>query len=123
MSRSVLFWVLGTLGCGLCAASYRPLPQQIQDDLKLELELKGDPEIYPGSYPGFEVRLVNRSKWSTHPVVRPGDGSQEGRREPHVYFTATVDRGDGRPIPVPPENYGYCGLFKWAWVQDAIELK
>jgi len=46
-----------------------------------------------------------------------------GWREPHVYFTATIDQKDGTSKPVPSGNFGRCGNFDGNWEKDARILK
>lgn len=100
------------------------MKERIESDLRLQVELAG-PKILPAGTPRSVsvTTLINTSKTATHHVVKPGDGSEVGWREPYVYWTATIDRGDGKPVPVPKEKYGRCGLFAWDWPKDAILLK
>jgi hypothetical protein len=79
--------------------------ERLRSDLRLELS------------PTLEARLVNAGKW-THRVVKPGDGSESGWREPEVYLEREVDgkwvRG-AKP--------GRCGLYAHDWQKDVIDLK
>jgi hypothetical protein len=53
----------------------------------------------------------------------PGDGSEIGWREPYIYFTTTIDTGDGVFKPVPEARYSRCGLFDPNWQKDVRLLK
>ena len=102
----------------------RPMTKaEIETDLRLEVTWTGPKVIMAGEQPRVSASLVNDSKTTTHPVVKVGDGSEMGWREPFVYWTATVDRGDGKPIPVPKNRYRRCGLFDHDWPKDAIALR
>ena len=100
-----------------------PTKARIEADLCLEVKLDGPKVIAAGDRPWASVMLVNDSRTTGHPVVKPGDGSDVGWREPFVYWTATIDRGDGKPIPVPKKRYGRCGLFDANWPKDAVALR
>ncbi len=100
----------------------RPTRRQIEADLRVRVELKGPRTIQAGTEPWVSSTLVNTSLTRTHRVVRPGDGSDPGWREPHVYWTATLDRGDGKPVPVPQAEYARCGNFAGDWPTDAMPL-
>lgn len=105
-------------------ADDRPMKERIESDLRLQVEL-ADPEVLPAGCPRWVKvsNLINTSKTAAYRVVKPGDGSEVGWREPYVYWTATIDRTDGKPVPVPKMRYGRCGLFAWDWPKDAILLK
>ncbi len=100
--------------------------QQIESDLQLRAELKTDKLLVAGNDPYIVVSLFNSSNTVTHRVVKPGLGSEIAYREPHIYWTATIDRGDGKPVPVPErQQYGYCGLGLASssyWPKDAISF-
>lgn len=68
------------------------------------------------------VTLVNGSKSKTHPVVRPGDGSEVGWREPHVFWTVTRVAADGKETPAEGGPIGRCGLFQPDWTKDVTRL-
>jgi hypothetical protein len=100
-----------------------PTRDRLEADLRVRVELKSPKVIEAGTRPWVATALVNESKTAAHPVVRPGDGSEVGWREPHVYWTATLDRGDGKPVPVSAPDYGRCGLFAAGWPADARLLR
>lgn len=105
------------------AREARPQPAAGAADLRVRAELKGAKVVQAGTTPWATAALVNTSRTTPRPVVRPGDGSESGRREPHVYWTATLDPSDGRPVAVPSELRPICGLFDGDWVQNAVLLR
>src|SRR5262245_3541937 len=92
-------------------------------DLQLVAELKWGETLRPGTDPWVELTLVNTSQTITYPVVRPGDGSEVGWRDPHVFFTAELLGPDDRWTPVPKADSFICGSFAWDWPKDVIDLK
>ena len=104
-------------------AADAPSKEQIEKDLRLQVDAKNVKVLQAGTSPRLVVELVNTSKTVTYPVVKPGDGSEMGWREPHLYWTAIIDRGDGKPSEVPQARYARCGLFAWDWPKDASRLK
>ena len=97
--------------------------QQIRADLRIQVDLHGLKTLSAGETPWMTASLVNTSQSVTHRVVKPGDGSEVGWREPYCFVTATVDCGDGKPNPLPKADYGRCGLFDADWTKDAIHLR
>jgi hypothetical protein len=95
--------------------------EQIQRDLALEVTRKSADTIGPGEAVALEINLVNNSKERGYFVVEPGDGSEMGWREPHVYFTAMVKHKD-EWVDVPAGNLARCGLFDAAWQNDVVKL-
>src|SRR4051794_23181515 len=65
-----------------------PLAPNITRDLKLVAQLRSKRTVDDGTDPYIELTLVNISKTFNYPVVKPGDGSEAGWRDPHVFFTA-----------------------------------
>lgn len=55
-------------------------------------------------------------------MVKPGDGSEVGWREPWVWFEAERREGDGTWKTVAPPMLGRCGLYDPNWEKDALEL-
>lgn len=95
--------------------------EQIQRDLALDVTRKSGETIGPGEAVVLEINLVNNSKERGYFVVEPGDGSEMGWREPHVYYTAMVKHKD-EWIDVPAANLARCGLFDAAWQNDVVKL-
>jgi hypothetical protein len=100
-----------------------PTQAQIERDLVLEAVVKSPASIQPGQAVEVSLVLRNQSREITYPVVKPGDGSEVGWREPYVYFTATVETAKGITVPVPQLGRGRCGLFAHDWPKDVILLK
>ncbi len=65
--------------------------------------------------------LTNRSRNSML-VVKPGDGSESGWREPYVYYSARRWT-DGRWQEVERQPIGRCGLYNADWTKDVVTLK
>lgn len=79
--------------------------ERLRKDLRLELS------------PTLECRLVNAGNW-THRVVKPGDGSESGWREPEVYLEREVDG-----TWVRGNKPGRCGLYAHDWQRDVLDLR
>lgn len=99
-----------------------PTKEQIERDLVLKVELKTAKPTASGERIELDVFLVNDSEQNTYPVVKSGDGSEVGWREPHVYFTASRKKSDGTWEDVPPAGYGRCGLYDPDWQKDVVRL-
>jgi hypothetical protein len=97
-------------------------PPDLARDLKLVASFDGKP-VPAGTAPQIGLELVNTSKANTYLVVRPGDGSEIGVREPHVHFTAESRNVQGKWEPLPGFTHRECGLFDWDWPKDVVELK
>ena len=133
--RALPFFV-GLLGFGLlalslvlppwlghaCAGEDAPRKEAIERDLVLEATLTSPKTIQPGEPVRVRSRIVNRSKTVTYKLVRPGDGSESGWREPHVFFTAESLDPRGVRTPVPEAGLGRCGLFDANWHDDIVSL-
>ena len=87
-----------------------PLPPLV---LELRLNASADPVV--------ELALVNRSSKPLK-VVKPGDGSNEGWREPHVYWTAETRAPGGVWSPLAPRRYARCGNYAPNWEKDVVDL-
>lgn len=99
-----------------------PTVEQIEQDLVLQVELETPRTITPGGRIDLDVFLVNESAQHEYPVVKMGDGSEVGWREPHVYFTASRKGNDGAWKDVPPAKYGRCGVYDPDWQKDIVQL-
>jgi hypothetical protein len=103
------------------APSNPPLEADAPEGLRLEAAAEAT--AVDAGYPiAITVRLVNRSKTLTHPVVRSNDGSEVGWREPHVFWTATWVEADDRETPIEPRGLGRCGLYSADWTKDVTRL-
>lgn len=107
----------------LNAAEPDPLREQIEKDLVLKLELTSKPVIDAGGLVEGKLEIQNQSRELSHAVVRPGDGSSDGRRGPHVYYTATIRTDDGKSKPLEKLMVGRCGNFDMHWQNDVVDLK
>ena len=67
--------------------------------------------------------MVNTSKAITYLVVKPGDGSECGWRDPYVHLTAEQLSVEGKWVPIAQRGIGRCGLFDLDWPKDVIDLK
>lgn len=99
-----------------------PTREALERDLVIEATLASPKVIQPGEPVRVRSRLVNRSKTVTYKVVRPGDGSESGWREPHVFFTAETIAKDGARTKVPEAGLGRCGLYDANWHDEVVEL-
>lgn len=96
----------------------------IEADLKLVAKPAGDARVIEaGGQPHIEFALVNTSKTRTHKVVKPGDGSECGWRDPWVHLSAEQRGVDGKWAALDPRGYGRCGLYDSDWLKDVVELK
>jgi hypothetical protein len=91
--------------------------------LKLVAELKSGKTIEAGTNPWIVLSLANTSASVTYPVVKPGDGTCFGWRDPYVYFTAERLAADGRWVPVERAPFIRCGIFDENWPKDVVDLK
>ena len=89
-----------------CLSATEITKERIERDLALEVQLQSAKTIGPGEYIGLDISLVNKSKETTYPIVKPGDGSEVGWREPNVYFSAETQKADGKW-----ENVSYGGTY------------
>jgi len=105
----------------------RPAPftvprADIQRDLELVARIEGTAPRYRSWPVSITVDLVNRSPGTSYPVVMPGDGSDAGMREPHVYFTTEVLAGDGSWKPLQHRGGARCGNYDPYWLDEVIVL-
>lgn len=82
--------------------------KRMESDLRLELT------AHRGTPFRFDAVLANRSPDTVHRIVAPGDGSDAGWREPHVFQRGwTRDGGSWRELkPRPVER---CGMYDHCW--------
>lgn len=92
------------------------------EGLRLEARVESTTTVAVGDPILVAVTLVNGSASKTHPVVRPGDGSEVGWREPHVFWTVTRVAADGKETPAEGGPIGRCGLFEPDWTKDVTRL-
>src|SRR5262249_54894349 len=68
------------------------------------------------------LTLENTSKTKSYFVVKAGDGSEVGWREPFVHFTAE-QMTLGKWEAAAQHGIGRCGLYGNEWWKDVVELK
>jgi len=96
----------------------RSAAARIAMDLRLEVKLVSPTKVKRGEPIRVEVTLRNVSKKNTRKIVKPGDGSESGWREPHIFFSA--QHGDTK---IDANGIGRCGVFDDNWHKDTMELK
>jgi hypothetical protein len=92
------------------------------EGLSLTARMNTKGPIQPGEAIDVAVKLRNSSATLSHRVVRPGDGSECGWREPHVFWTATFAGPDGVAVPLEATSVGRCGLFAAEWWKEVVVL-
>lgn len=97
--------------------------EHIESDLKLVVIPPKERVIEAGTQPYLAFKLVNTSKTRTHKVVKPGDGSTHGWRDPFVHVTGEHRTVEGKWLALDGHLQGRCGLFDSDWPKDVIELK
>lgn len=99
-------------------------PARTPEDLVLVATRDGDGVLRPGPVPQVRLRLENRSRTATHPVILPGDGSADGRREPWVHWTAVVQPtgGEARVLEREPSTRIPCKQFDRDWRRSVVLL-
>lgn len=101
-----------------------PLTKElIESDLKLVAIPPKERVIEAGTQAHIGLKLVNTSKTRTHKVVKPGDGSECGWRDPWVRVTGEQRGVDGAWTALKPRGYARCGLYDHDWPKDVVELK
>jgi hypothetical protein len=80
--------------------------------------------LRPGPLPQVRLRIENRSKTATHPVILPGDGSSDGRREPWIRWSATLQPAGGAPRDLvrEPNDRVPCKQFDYDWRKSVVLL-
>jgi len=127
MNRRLLAVLALTLLAPLipCAVAGEEVPSReaIERDLVLEATLTTSRTIQPGEPVRVKSRIVNVSKTQTYRLVRPGDGSESGWREPRVFFDAETLGPRGQRTAVPEREIGRCGMYDANWHDDVITLE
>lgn len=91
-----------------------------QDGLKLLLSVDGLAKAREGEEFRLKAQLTNVGQ-TPYAVVLPGDGSESGWREPHVYYSA--EKLEGRTWKeVRPHALPRCGLYDPLWQDDVKSL-
>lgn len=105
-----------------CAGAPTAPTAPLHAKLTLDLRRTGPETLEPGEYVELGARLRNRSLASSVPVVLSGDGSEVGWREPHVWYSGFVDRGDGCWRPISELPAARCGMFDHEWQDEIVSL-
>jgi hypothetical protein len=108
------------LAGGAAAGQDKP---SVERDLVLVATVTSGAVIQPGQTVETTLTLSNRSRGAVHRVVRPGDGSDDGRREPHVWFTAEMEGADGSWSELPKARRYGCKVFDPDWRDDVVDLQ
>lgn len=108
-------WLLVLAALPLLGSSESP------PGLQVRLFEPAERSIKVGERVRLRGQLSNRSG-SQVLVVKPGDGSESGWREPYIYYSAQRWR-DGRWEEVERQPIGRCGLFNSDWTKDVVALK
>lgn len=126
----VAFALLAGLGSAALAQPLpvAPAPREAPDraaayrrDLRLTAAA-GATAVKADARPPVTLTLENTSKTESYFVVKTGDGSECGWREPHVHFTAER-LWQGKWEGLPAQGIGRCGLYANEWWKDVVELK
>ncbi len=91
-------------------------------DLELRLSRADDVVPWAGSLPKTQLSVRNRSDGRTHFVAIPGDGSDDGRREPKLTWELERQGADGDWSAVARGVVGRCGNFDWDWTRSVARL-
>lgn len=100
-------------GSSLAASPY--------EGLRVELTRTSRESIPPGGEVTVKARLVNRGVTAVE-VIRPGDGSEVGWREPWVRFSGQRTTPEGVNEAVPSALMARCGLYDPNWAKDVVRL-
>jgi len=113
------------VGFGVFCLFTSPVAAAAPEPPPLAVELvRTSPEVIePGGDVTVTMHLVNRSAAKTVWVVRPGDGSEMGWREPWVYFSGTRLLADGSEEASSAASLARCGLFDANWPASIVALK
>jgi len=102
--------------------------QQIQKDLILVAKLQMNANaaaktVNIGEPIKLSARIRNVSRKTVYYVIKSGDGSEVGWREPYVYYTAKIDIGESTWKDVPKPRIMRCGNYDFNWQKDLVALK
>ncbi len=90
--------------------------------LELVAVLNSPHVIQPGQPIETALTLRNTADDDPQLVVRPGDGSDDGRREPHVWFQVERQVGDDAWVEAPLRRLYRCKVFEPDWRDDVVSL-
>lgn len=81
------------------------------------------PTVQPGAPIRVKLELRNGAEQGSIPVVRPGDGSESGWREPWIRWDVAYVGADGAERPLRPHTIGRCGMFDADWRDEVTTLR
>lgn len=89
--------------------------------LELKLILKGSHRIHCDQ-PIPVRKLLHNGSPQPVAIVKPGDGSEVGWREPKFYYTCEARVGPHKWVAVNRPKGGRCGNFDANWQKDVVTL-
>lgn len=104
-----------------CAARVDEGPGEELPELSIRVQADLPKVFLVGLQPNASAALVNSSATHTYRVVKAGDGSEVGWREPYAYWTAEIDR-DGVWSPLSA-NRGRCGNMNSYGDEAVMQLR
>jgi hypothetical protein len=90
------------------------------DDLRLELVATAV-RFEPGEPVPLRASIHNDGDAGQY-VVLPGDGSEVGWREPHVWVSTLSESSPGCWQPLPAPRIVRCGLYNRDWTRDVVAI-
>ncbi len=100
-----------------------PTKEQLERALVARLEWVGRPVLNSWECPGLHVSFENVHPDTAFFMVKPGDGSMDGRREPTFRLEVEQQSVDGEWTAGPGQFTGGCGVYDANWLDEIIELK
>lgn len=94
-----------------------------ETDLILTTKLNSSKSIFPGQKIEISPSLLNSSNTKSYRVIKPSDGSSDGRREPHVFFSVDYQANEGQWIEAPRRVIYGCGVYSEDWARDYYDLE
>lgn len=116
----VLFLLALAFGASVCYSA--PSRQQIERDLALVAKIRAASPFDTTEPIQVDVWIENRSETDTYPLVKPGDGSEVGWREPFVFYTAEAKSGNGKWRTIKQASLLRCGNYDSDWQKDVVQL-
>ncbi len=114
--------LLAVVAAGTSLADDRKSDGSPTADLELVIVKRFPDVVRPGQILETGLVLRNTSPLGPHRVVRPGDGSDEGWREPHVWFEVHRKTADGAWAQAPKRKVVRCKSHKPDWREDVVEI-
>lgn len=97
--------------------------EEVEADVRLNLIYDGPHEIDPWDRLPMRLSVENLSTTTAHPIVRPGDGSWAGRREPTMRVEwQRFDPDRSEWVPLPGGGFMGCGVYDPEWRDEVAVL-